>query len=154
MPRFGAGETALRWFVLVVALLLDPAAVLLLLAVSSARALKHFPPVLSPAPGPHWGGRDMETDSSSTAPADATALSEVPEASDVDPILAAIEAHRKVNLDFAVALKGKEGEHGPRRCRRSRERRLRNLLANHADDGCRYGGLFPVPEGIAMAGRS
>jgi hypothetical protein len=30
-------ETALRWFVLVVALLLDPAAVLLLLAASSAR---------------------------------------------------------------------------------------------------------------------
>src|SRR5215467_8819008 len=52
----------------------------------------------------------MKTDSS-TAPAAARALSEVPAASDADPIFAAIEAHKKANLDFAAELKGKDGEH-------------------------------------------
>jgi hypothetical protein len=36
-PLGADSETALQWFVLVVALLLDPAAVLLLLAATSAR---------------------------------------------------------------------------------------------------------------------
>jgi hypothetical protein len=31
--------------------------------------------------------------------------------SDVDPIFAAIEAHRNANLDWAAELKGKDGEH-------------------------------------------
>jgi hypothetical protein len=39
------------------------------------------------------------------------ALTDVPMVPDADPIFAAIEAHRKANLDFAAELKGKDGEH-------------------------------------------
>jgi hypothetical protein len=46
-----------------------------------------------------------------TAPVGANASSDVPTASEADPIFAVIEAHRNANLDWAAELKRNDADH-------------------------------------------